>query len=353
MDEIDVGFQGAHRFKERITYKKAGDGFLVYALCDPNGYLYSFIVKFDSLWKKDWFGLSKTFSAVVELVKRIPSDDKWHHVFFDNLYGNVNLAKCLLDLKFKCTSTMRLHRIPKVLKMPQNAQRGHFVFVQKDGVVCLIWKDKKDVKFCTTGHSVIERRSVERKRGVFNADLGYYVRTLVPVEVLNVSQDYNDNMNGVDVHDQYRCYYNVRRRNRKWWMPLFFWILDSCISNAYICYVHYWKRQPTTLKLLSHAEFRANLCSAFAKGRKRRKAVSSPERRRNTPLHLQSERLGDMKEQSGHWLVAEQRKPNGNTNHRFCYYCKIKHKISSRTIYFCERCDVALHIGCMKPYHTE
>ena len=49
---MDVPFRGLHAHKERITYKKAGDGFLVYALCDKPGYVFDFSFKMDSTWKR-------------------------------------------------------------------------------------------------------------------------------------------------------------------------------------------------------------------------------------------------------------------------------------------------------------
>ena len=40
-DEQTVGFQGSHRDKQRITYKKEGDGFMADCICS-NGYTYNF-----------------------------------------------------------------------------------------------------------------------------------------------------------------------------------------------------------------------------------------------------------------------------------------------------------------------
>jgi hypothetical protein len=41
VDEQTIGFQGYHADKQRITYKKEGDRFLIDALCDE-GYMYTF-----------------------------------------------------------------------------------------------------------------------------------------------------------------------------------------------------------------------------------------------------------------------------------------------------------------------
>ena len=48
-----------------------------------------------------------------------------------------------------------------------------------------------------------------------------------------VVDDYNHHMNGVDVADQLRSYYNTQQIVRRNWMPLFFWLLDTAIINAY------------------------------------------------------------------------------------------------------------------------
>ncbi|CAG8614778.1 9307_t:CDS:1, partial [Ambispora gerdemannii] len=40
-------------------------------------------------------------------------------------------------------------------------------------------------------------------------------------------------MNGMDVADQLRSYYNTQQTTRRNWMPLFFWLLDTTIINTY------------------------------------------------------------------------------------------------------------------------
>jgi hypothetical protein len=45
--------------------------------------------------------------------------------------------------------------------------------------------------------------------------------------------DYNYNMGGVDIANQNREVYETQRRVRRNWWPLFYWILDTAIVNAY------------------------------------------------------------------------------------------------------------------------
>ena len=54
---------------------------------------------------------------------------------------------------------------------------------------------------------------------------------LLPIpEAIN---DYNHHMGGVDIADQLRAGFSTQQRGVKPWRPLFYWLLDSTIINAF------------------------------------------------------------------------------------------------------------------------
>jgi len=50
--------------------------------------------------------------------------------------------------------------------------------------------------------------------------------------------DYNRFMGGVDIADQLQAGFSTQQHGVKPWCPLFYWLLDSAIINAYIIYKH-------------------------------------------------------------------------------------------------------------------
>jgi hypothetical protein len=52
-DEQTIGFQGNHKDKQRITYKKEGDGFLADCICS-DGYTFAFHFRHQDASKKSW-----------------------------------------------------------------------------------------------------------------------------------------------------------------------------------------------------------------------------------------------------------------------------------------------------------
>lgn len=45
---------------------------------------------------------------------------------------------------------------------------------------------------------------------------------------------YNNSMGGTDLMDQNINCYRIRVRNKKWWRPIFSWIIEAAIQNAWI-----------------------------------------------------------------------------------------------------------------------
>ncbi len=337
IDEMDLAFKGLHKHKERITYKRAGDGFLVYALAD-RGYTYRFLVKCDNKWDRNIEGLSPTFSAVYNLVSSLPSTSQWHHVYVDNLYSNVRLAQLLYDYKkVLFTSTARENRIPKVCILPPQSAHNAFLGVRKDKIICLTWKDKKIVKFMTTGHASLELVDKERKKATKQSD-GTVRRQLVTIPTLNVAYDYNLHMNGVDRADQLRKSYTTKLRSRKWWHVFFWWGLDTAVCNAYIVYCS------TTDKPLTHHQFREKLSYELMGT-----LTSSPTKKRKGSLSLVP--VGPSEPPAlDHFPCRVPRNDSGKWLERECAQCKKKNE-RVRSTYECRACGVGLCVDCFRDYH--
>jgi hypothetical protein len=54
----------------------------------------------------------------------------------------------------------------------------------------------------------------------------------------NAIDDYNHHMGGVDIANQLRARFSTQQRGVKPWRPLFYWLLDTTIINAYCLSEH-------------------------------------------------------------------------------------------------------------------
>jgi hypothetical protein len=352
IDEMDVPFKGAHIGRERITYKNAGDGYLVYALCDSIGYVFSFLLKFDNKWNRNANGLSPVFSALWNLAMNIPTADKWHWVFADNLYSSVAVAEKLWAKQILFTCTARDNRIPASSKIPDNATHGQFKAVKKNMCLAITWKDRKVVKFLTTAHDMVRPAIAQRWRAAWAPQLNRLKRQIVDVEIINVAKDYNDNMNGVDLADQLRGSFNPQIRTRKWWHRFFWWSVTTAISNAYIMYkTHLATLNATTphpnLKIFSHADFQVRLAEELiAAGHEDQNQNPSQQHPRKRKATAQP------KDGGSHFVIKTPTNAKGQLCELECVFCSTKNR-RKRTTNMCENCEVALCIVCFKPFHDQ
>ena len=161
-----------------------------------------------------------------------PIAEKGHFVFFDNYFSSVPLAKFLRTKNTYCVATARVDRVawPSSLKdkkrLNRELKRGeHHSTVVSPGVQCFVWKDKKAIPFINTICEPSSITSVKRKRKDGSR---------ITVACLKSVQLYNSYMEGVDVADQLRKASSCKRRSRKWWLPLLYFMVDISVVNSYI-----------------------------------------------------------------------------------------------------------------------
>ena len=93
VDEQDIGFQGMHKDKQRIKYKRVGDGFLEDAL-SADGYTYTWYFR-NQVSPKHWTdkGLSPLHSHVMALLQQLSLGTKNYKCGMDNLFISAKFAK--------------------------------------------------------------------------------------------------------------------------------------------------------------------------------------------------------------------------------------------------------------------
>lgn len=71
--------------------------------------------------------------------------------------------------------------------------------------------------------------------------------------------DYNKYMGGVDKFDQYMAAYSISQKSRRWWVKIFYYLLDTSIVNSYLLYKKSCNSHKT--KYISHLDFRSKLAN--------------------------------------------------------------------------------------------
>lgn len=91
----------------------------------------------------------------------------------------------------------------------------------------------------------------------------------------NIIKKYNENMGGILKNNALVSLYTTSFKSRRWYLPIFFYLLEMCVINACLLYRkenkvnHYIKLPKSAKKLLSLKEFRTEIIkSLFQSGKK-------------------------------------------------------------------------------------
>jgi hypothetical protein len=394
-DEQTIGFKGNHCDKQRVSYKREGDGFLTDALCD-RGYTFSFFFRNVPVPRK--YNVERKNSPLHSRMLFLFDTlrDCYHTVGMDNLYLSLKFCR----EAFTGNNKVMIHGVTRrsgrglpscVIQLEETNKkkalqaRGTTKGAVLEGdpecpnVVAFSVYDTKPVHFLST--CVQYLRWIEKGKKVYDPSEGRSIMMhfLRP----KIIDDYNTRMNGVDIADQLRNQYRVDRwmRKRKWWWSIWWWGIQVLLVNSYLLYktahLIVWKKDPKTL--LSHYEFRYAIVMAwFGVLQKTDGSSSSSSKRRWDDIssitpnsaasftkrakHVNNNSLdpvtGSLRDRLGtnfHYIVPSHSKDG------VCSLCRWAHstnqndrkeRVRGKSIGLCDKCGVNLCIKCFKIFHT-
>lgn len=293
VDEMDVGFQGNHIDKQRISFKRKGDGFLTNALCLDGGYCYTFYFRNQPVPKKYLDkGYSPLHAQVLALLDQLPS--KHNYATMDSLFI---LAKFVRAAWVHPTKTMVAgvcrsegRGVPKIVeqeavtkKEDLNKKRGTLkaAILENDenckGLVVVSLYDTKPVYLMSNQCTGI--RWIEKTRKVWNAELGKM--DAVKYHRLEIIDNYNKRMGMVDLADQLRENYRIDywMRKTKWWWAIAFWAIQLLMTNAWVLYKKYHELHGLKMEF-SHYSFIEAVGKAWVEPAKYRVWLKKEKKRR-------------------------------------------------------------------------
>nr|XP_039261358.1 piggyBac transposable element-derived protein 4-like [Styela clava] len=214
LDEGTCPFKGQVRFRAYNPAKPHKWGIKLFEVCEAeSGYCFGFKIATS-------VGDSSPFNLVMNLCEKIM--DKGHIIYMDRYYSSPKLYDALSQRNTYAVGTCMINRkeMPKEY-LGQNLRRGSILSCRRGKLLALKWKDKKDVIMLSTVHNdAMTTVSVRAPGGRKDK--------LKPVIV----DDYNRHMGGVDKSDQMLSYYGTNRKTVKWYIKMFFHLINLAIVNS-------------------------------------------------------------------------------------------------------------------------
>lgn len=200
------------------------------------------------------WNLTPSSLIVIQLCRNLPDFGTLKYVvFLDNFFTNVRLFKALKTIGIGACGTVKsgcgyptdLIRLRAAATKAKNWGEKVITTVKSDGkiiedgnILAMAWVDLKTVQLMTTIHTVEEMKTDFYK----NARRRHEIPTNSTVTVEEEEEklpfplpivEYNQHMGGSDGNAQQRSYYSPVRSDRRYWWPLFIFLLDGAVLNAF------------------------------------------------------------------------------------------------------------------------
>lgn len=288
VDEQIIPTKSRSSLKQYNPKKPHKWGYKAYVLSGVSGFSYDFEIFAGAQSNVIIPGapdLGVSSNVVARLTQSVPRHVNYK-IFFDNWFTSVPLMVYLRKEGLLSLGTVRATRIP-FCYLPKEAEmkkRGRGYMEEKVATVdnvqlsAVSWYDNKVVNTLST--YVGCKPEGERKR-LFKKEKEHRMITC-PRSVMI----YNDYMGGVDLLDSMLGYYRIQIRSKKWYLKIFFHLVDLACVNSWIL----WRRNNE--EYLPLAEYKIAVADALCK------AGKSFSRKRGRPS-LELERQIEAKKKRG------------------------------------------------------
>lgn len=356
VDEQIIPTKSKTSLKQYNPKKPHKWGYKVFVLSGVSGFSYDFEIFAGEQTNKmpdNCPSLSTSSNMVIKMAQTIPRQ-KNYKLFFDNWFTSLPLMIYLHKEGILPLGTARLNRL-QGLTMPtkkefQKEGRGAIfektTKIEDVKISAVSWFDNQIVTLVST--YVGSQPIVEKKR-FFRSQKTYKV-----IPCPKSVDVYNSNMGGVDLLDSMLGYYRISTKSKKYYMKIFYHMIDLCVVNAWILYRRVYP--DTYIPLLDFKLLISEvLCEVLKPSPRRRgrplltesttEALYNTKRKKNGPcMELPSEdiRLDGM----DHFPIYEK-------NRVRCKYPSCNYK----TMISCSKCIIPLCINqdrnCFLLFHTQ
>lgn len=250
-DESMVKYFGKHGCKQFIRGKPIRFGYKMWCVNTNDGYLVNFELyqgkdpreneKYNSVFGKAVSPLILMLEDLPESKKNLP-----YSLYMDNLFTGLNVFNYVKYLGYSAIGTIRQNRIPKNCPLTEKKkfskkERGSFeTAIEKNkGILLVRWMDNAVVTMASTDVGTENVSSVRRYSQKHKKHINVSRPKLIA--------QYNQYMGGTDQMDQNIATYRIGVRGKKWWWPIFTWLLEIPMNNSWSLYKKVNSKQITQL----------------------------------------------------------------------------------------------------------
>ncbi|RVE42918.1 hypothetical protein evm_012446 [Chilo suppressalis] len=328
-DESMIEYFGKHGCKQCIRNKPIRFGYKCWCLNNSNGYLANFevyqgVIPGANNENEQNFG--KATAPMLSMISELPEVMRKQKLqfYFDNLFTGIPLLIHLKSIGYGGTGTLRQNRLPKEcpitkVESMKKKERGYYEFSCQGDVVVVRWMDNSVVTVASTDHKVNPLGFADRYSKASQQKIKVPRPNLIAI--------YNQYMGGTDLMDAHVNNYRISIRGKKWWWPIFTWLIDVAINNSWIL-----MRQSG--KDISQLAFRREIVQTYLRNYG---TAPKPGGRPSTSRVLEGIRYDGV----NHFPKSIERK-------RRC--AGVNCKTIGRVI--CTKCDVGLCLKCFEQYHV-